>query len=84
MHGMPRMQLLPKNKRRNKTMNRRKEFLLLASLGLFSMLFGVILDMLGKEGLDKFIALAGILFAVSGWSLTLWEIGELRKEMQKQ
>jgi len=65
-------------------MNRRKEFLVFASLGLFSMLFGVILDMLGKEGLNKFMALAGILFAVSGWSLTLWEIGELEKEIQKQ
>jgi len=65
-------------------MNRRKEFILFASLGLFSMLFGVILDMLGKDGLDKLIALAGILFAVSGWSLTLWEIGELEKEIQKQ
>ena len=56
----------------------------MAILGLFSMAFGIILDMLGKEGIDKFLALAGILFAVSAWLHTVWRGEELRKEMQKQ
>ena len=65
-------------------MTPRKDFLLMAILGLFSMAFGIILDMLGKEGIDKFLALAGIFFAVSAWLHTVWRVEELRKEMQKQ